>query len=191
MLNLKSKTPDSWIELVNLHLPELLNDHAHCEQKASASAISLINSYPDKDSLVDMLHELAIEEMDHYSQCLTLLRQKKWRLTRMLQDDYVGELRKLMRKSNEQELFIDRLLINGIIEARSCERFDILRKKCIDPELQLFYDSLFASEARHYASFVSIACEYVPKETVMSRLDNLLMSEKEIVERLEIRPRMH
>jgi tRNA-(ms[2]io[6]A)-hydroxylase len=42
-------------------LDSLLNDHAHCEKKAAASALSLIVAYPDKDELVRRLSALAVE----------------------------------------------------------------------------------------------------------------------------------
>ena len=42
MLGLKTATDPSWIHQVELHLEEVLLDHAHCEKKAAASAMAMV-----------------------------------------------------------------------------------------------------------------------------------------------------
>ncbi len=57
---------------------------------------------------------------------------------------------------------MDRLLIAGLIEARSCERFDLLRQHVQDKELAEFYGSLFESEARHHTTYVRLQSSSIP-----------------------------
>ncbi len=47
---LQLPTDPRWVDLASISLGEILTDHAHCEQKAATSCISLIQRYPDKES---------------------------------------------------------------------------------------------------------------------------------------------
>jgi tRNA-(ms[2]io[6]A)-hydroxylase len=79
-----------------------------------------------------------------------------------------------------------------MIEARSCERFKTLWKNLKDEELSSFYHELMISEAGHYKTFLQLAKEYIPEETVMSRWRELLEQEAQIMRSMEIRGnRMH
>ena len=51
MFNLQYNTPAEWVDTVLTDLDTFLVDHAACERKASANAISLIVRYPDKAEL--------------------------------------------------------------------------------------------------------------------------------------------
>ena len=83
------------------------------------------------------------------------------------------------------------LLVAGIIEARSCERFHVLSKHIKDTELAEFYASLFESEARHHTTYTRLAKDFTPDDVVMTRLDELAAAEAEVVMRGEELPRMH
>jgi tRNA 2-(methylsulfanyl)-N6-isopentenyladenosine37 hydroxylase len=86
---------------------------------------------------------------------------------------------------------VDRLLIAGLIEARSCERFDVLRKHIADSELAGFYGSLFESEARHHSTYVRLAKDFASEQEVQARLRELAQAEAEILAEGDERPRMH
>ena len=77
-----------------------------------------------------------------------------------------------MRKQEPQRA-VDRLLVAGLIEARSCERFHVLAEHVKDAELAEFYRSLFESEARHHTTYTRLAKHFAPEADVMSRLDEL------------------
>ncbi len=95
-----------------------------------------------------------------------------------------------------EDPFVDRLLVAAIIEARSCERFklvmDALRVRGDEPALLLFYEDLFASEARHYRTFVDLA-EAVKGDAavVRQRLEGMARAEGELIQRLGTTPTMH
>ena len=42
MLHVKSVSSQRWLGQVDQFLPEILLDHAHCEQKAAATAMDLM-----------------------------------------------------------------------------------------------------------------------------------------------------
>jgi tRNA-(ms[2]io[6]A)-hydroxylase len=65
-------------------------------------------------------------------------------------------------KGDYEEALLDRLLICGLIEARSCERFKLLSESLEDESLQKFYRELMISEAGHYRTFIELAETYVP-----------------------------
>lgn len=46
MLGLKLPTDPRWVNIVESNLPEILTDHAWCEQKAATNAISIVVSNP-------------------------------------------------------------------------------------------------------------------------------------------------
>jgi tRNA-(ms[2]io[6]A)-hydroxylase len=86
---------------------------------------------------------------------------------------------------------IDRLLVASLIEARSCERFDLLARHVEDSELRDFYASLFESEARHHTTYVRMAKHFGDDVDVKQRLEELAALEAEIIHRGDPLPRMH
>jgi tRNA-(ms[2]io[6]A)-hydroxylase len=101
-----------------------------------------------------------------------------------------SRLHELIRKQ-EPLRAVDRLLVAGLIEARSCERFDLLRRNVRDEELAAFYGSLFEAEARHHATYVRLARLFGSEDEVNDRLKELAMAEARIIEEGDPRPRMH
>lgn len=193
MLGLKLPTDPRWLDVAEKNIEEILVDHAYCEQKAASSCISLIIQFPDKDALVDMLTPVVAEEWNHFERVLEQLKKRGYSLGKKRVDEYVVQLAKHERKggSKEQQL-MEKLLINALIEARSCERFKLLWKKLEDDELKKFYYELMVSEAGHYHNFISLAKLYVKEEIVNKRWQELLVIESEIIANLEIRPdRVH
>ncbi|HEY9856615.1 MAG TPA: tRNA-(ms[2]io[6]A)-hydroxylase [Stenomitos sp.] len=190
MTCLKAPTDDRWLEQVLRHPERLLADHAHCEKKAAATAMSLMAKYPDDRVLVRSMLHLAQEELEHFARLYAVLEQRNLPLGYMEQDRYVKELLTLCRPQGVEHT-VDRLLVFSLVEARSCERFVLLAKHLPDPELQALYHELSFSEAGHHQLFVSLAGHYQPKTVVAERLDELTTQEAEILRRLPPGPRMH
>lgn len=190
MTCLKAPTDDRWLEQVLRHPERLLADHAHCEEKAAATALSLIARYPDDRVLVRSMLHLAQEELDHFARLHALLERREIPLGRIEPDRYVKELLALCRPHGVEHL-VDRLLVLSLVEARSCERFVLLARHMPDPELQALYHELSLSEAGHHQLFVSLAGHHLPKASVAERLDELTTREAEILRRLPPGPRMH
>lgn len=190
MLHLQSETQTRWLTQVEQHLEEILIDHAHCEHKAAATAMSLFGSYIEHEELAVAITEIVNEELDHFHQVLAILRRREIRFRRLRPGTYAKKLQELIR-TGEPQRAVDRLLIGGLIEARSCERFDLLRKNIKDEELRNFYDSLFESEARHHSTYVRLAKLFDSPQNVHQRLDELATLEATIIaEGCEL-PRMH
>lgn len=190
MTCLKAPTDERWLNQVLRHPEQLLVDHAHCEQKAAATAMSLIARYPDDRVLVRSMLHLAQEELEHFARLLAVLEARNLSLGRIAPDRYVKELLALGRPHGVEHL-VDRLLVLSLVEARSCERFVLLAKHLPDPELRTLYHELSFSEAGHHQLFVSLAGHYLPKAVVAERLDELTIREAEILLRLPPAPRMH
>jgi tRNA 2-(methylsulfanyl)-N6-isopentenyladenosine37 hydroxylase len=190
MLSLQSASRERWLNQVSLHLPEILIDHAHCEKKAAACAMNLIMAYVDHPELVDELVQIVNEELDHFRQVLALLNQRNIPFSRQLAGGYGRQLNDLVRKF-EPARAIDRFLIASLIEARSCERFALLRDHVADPQLAEFYGSLFESEARHHTTYVRMAKTFGSDEEIRQRLEELSALESEIIHRGDSLPRMH
>ena len=190
MLNLQSESSQRWLKMVEQNLDEILIDHAHCEKKAAGCAMNLIFAYVDNEELCRELSEIVNEELEHFVMVLDLLKKRGIPFRRQKPGSYGRQLNDLVRKS-EPERAIDRLLVASLIEARSCERFDLLRRHVQDSELADFYDSLFESEARHHTTYVRMARYYGSEEAVRRRLEELSALETEIVNRGDPLPRMH
>jgi tRNA-(ms[2]io[6]A)-hydroxylase len=193
ILKLQLPTDPRWVTLVDENLEEILVDHAYCEQKAASSCISLIVQFPERSKLVDTLTPIVAEEWEHFSRVLAQLRKRGYTLGKKRTDTYAVALGKQERKGGRIERqLMDKLLINALIEARSCERFKILWKNLQDEELKQFYYELMASEAGHYVTFIKLAKEYMPEDVVKARWEELLNIEAEIIAGMEVRPdRMH
>lgn len=192
-LGLNLPTDPRWVDIAEKSIEEVLIDHAYCEQKAASSCISLIILFPDKREVVDALTPVVAEEWGHFERVMEQLKKRGYHLGAKRRDEYVHQLSKLERKggSREQQL-VEKLLINALIEARSCERFKLLSQEIQDEELQKFYYELMISEAGHYRNFLELAALYMEPEKVRNRWEELLREEAEIMRDLEVRgDRMH
>lgn len=190
MLHLQSTSTDRWLGQVRDHLPELLIDHAHCERKAASTAMQLMNSYVNDEELSREMMRIVREELEHYELVLDLLQRREIPFRTQRPGPYGRELNALMRP-NEPHRAVDRLLIASLIEARSCERFDLLSRHVEDQELSVFYASLFESEARHHTTYVRLAEHFASRETVRLRLIELSTAEARIIAVGSELPRMH
>jgi tRNA-(ms[2]io[6]A)-hydroxylase len=190
MLHLQCDTSSRWLAQVDADLPSILIDHAHCEKKAAGTALNFIFAYVENIELCREMTEIVREELEHFHMVLSLLEKRSIRFRRLKPSSYGRELNDLVRKQEPQRA-VDRLLVAGIIEARSCERFHVLSEHVTDAELANFYRSLFESEARHHTTYTRLAKAFAPEDEVMSRLDELAAAEAEIITRGEDIPRMH
>ena len=190
MLGLKTPTRPGWIRAAAADPLRVLIDHAHCEKKAAASALSLISKYPARKDLVERMTELAQEELEHFARVVRLVHERGGDLGIDRADIYVNRLRDLVRKIEPHHL-LDRLLVSALIEARSCERFQLLSEAAPDAELRDLYRELLASEAGHYSLFVDLARRFCGKDESEARLEELLVREAEIVSVLGDEALMH
>ncbi|MEZ6136509.1 MAG: tRNA-(ms[2]io[6]A)-hydroxylase [Pirellulaceae bacterium] len=190
MLNLQSTSSDRWLAQVDESLEEILIDHAHCEHKAAATTMSLLGSYIDNRDLCQEMTRIVEEELEHFQLVLDILEARGIRFHRQPPGHYGRELNLLVRP-NEPERAVDRLLVAGLIEARSCERFSLLAEHVADEELAEFYRSLFESEARHHTTYVRLAKQYADEQEVKKRLFELSAAESRIIGRGNPLPRMH
>ena len=188
MLGLKLPTDPRWANLAEHSLEEVLTDHAYCEQKAALSCISLIARYPERERLVDELAPIVTEEWGHFRMVLKALKDRGLKLGHKRKDEYVNELIKIERKSdNQNERLLEELLRFALIEARSCERFRVLSTELESEELRKFYHTFMVAEAGHYRLFLDLAREYMPEEIVKARWQEYLEAEAEIMKNLELR----
>lgn len=193
VLGLELPTDPRWVNIAEKNIHEILIDHAYCEQKAASSCISLIVNYPEKEHLVEALTPVVAEEWSHFERVLEQLRKRGYHLGPQRKDEYVEQLQKIIRKggSREQQL-VEKLLINALIEARSCERFRLLWKEIGDEELSKFYYELMVSEAGHYKNFLALAKQIQDPDTVEKRWREVLAQEAVIIKSMEFRgDRMH
>jgi tRNA-(ms[2]io[6]A)-hydroxylase len=190
MLRLQSATSARWLAQVDAHLDEVLIDHAHCEKKAAGTALNLIFHYVEDRELCREMTAIVAEELAHFHMVLDLLERRGVRFRRLKPSQYGRKLNDLVRKQEPQRA-VDRLLVAGLIEARSCERFQALARHVADAELAEFYRSLFESEARHHAAYTRLAGHFAPPEVVDRRLEELSAAEAAILAEGEPLARMH
>jgi tRNA 2-(methylsulfanyl)-N6-isopentenyladenosine37 hydroxylase len=193
MLGLKLATDPVWVNIAEKTIDEILTDHAYCEQKAASTCISLIIQYPDRTELVEEITPIVAEEWGHFRKVLKELKNRGYRFGRNRVDNYVNELMKFQIKGgSEIDRLIDKLLISGMIEARSCERFRLLSLHIADDDLKKFYHEFMISEAGHYRTFLDLAKLYGGETKVKKRWQEMLDFEAEIMVKREYRgDRMH
>src|SRR4051812_22897078 len=125
MLHLQCDTPERWLAQVDADLPSILIDHAHCEKKAAGTALNLIFAYVENIELCREMTEIVREELEHFHMVLDLLAKRGIRFRRLKPSSYGRELNDLVRKQEPQRA-VDRLLVAGIIEKRTCGRVFVL-----------------------------------------------------------------
>ncbi|EAZ80025.1 tRNA-(ms[2]io[6]A)-hydroxylase [Algoriphagus machipongonensis] len=193
MLHLKLPTDPRWVNIAEMQIEDILTDHAYCEQKAASSCISLILRFFDLPELVDTLTPIVSEEWGHFERVMDQIRKRNMRFGEPRKDEYVMKLQGFVKKGgNRWQQLTEVLLLNALIEARSCERFKLLSKNIEDPELQSFYYELMISEAGHYVTFIELARKYNDPEKVNSRWQEWLTFEAEVLKEIGLRGnRMH
>ncbi len=193
MLGLKLPTDPRWVNLAARSLEEILTDHAYCEQKAASTCISLIQQYPEKTRLVRELAPIVTEEWGHFRQVLREMERCGIALGRQRKDEYVNKLRAEAPKGlSREDSLLEKLLVAGLIEARSCERFRLLSLHLPDPEWKAFYHQFMVSEAGHYRLFLDLAREYFDAGSVSKSWQQWLVKEAEILGSMSPRgERMH
>ena len=193
VLGLELPTDPRWVNIAEKNIRDILIDHAYCEQKAASSCISLIVSYPEKERVVEVLTPVVAEECGHFERVLEELKKRGYSLGFPRKDEYVEKLQQIVKKGgNREQQLVEKLLINALIEARSCERFRLLWKEIGDEELSKFYYELMVSEAGHYKNFLALAKEFMNPDWVELRWREILLQESEIIKTLAVRgDRMH
>ncbi|MEM6965294.1 MAG: tRNA-(ms[2]io[6]A)-hydroxylase [Bacteroidota bacterium] len=192
-LNLDIVVPSSqeWIDAVMADFPAFLQDHADCERKASAMAMSFVAKYPDRVEIIPELIEIGIEELEHFQQVYQLMESKGIPLQHSIgEDPYLKKLLRLCH-SGRKERFLDRLLIASVVETRGAERFRLVAEAQNEKVMHRFYRTLWASEAKHGHVFVKMALNYFDEKMVYDRLEWWIQKEGEIIESLEIRSALH
>lgn len=193
MLHLQLPTDPRWVDVAKMNIKDILVDHAYCEQKAASSCISMIVNFYDFAEVAEVLTPVVAEEWGHFERVMGYLNKRNYALGKPRKDEYVIKLLDFVIKggSRKQQL-VEHLLMNALIEARSCERFKLLSQQIKDEELQIFYHELMISEAGHYVNFIELARKIHDKEKVDARWQEWLAYEAGIIKNLEIRgDRMH
>lgn len=192
MLGLKLPTDPRWVNIVEKNIDEILIDHAHCEQKAASTAISLIVGFPEYTDLVTEMIALVKEEMSHFKLVHDRLIKRGVVLGRDRKDLYVMDLIKFFPKGGSRVTqLVHRLLYAALIEARSCERFRLLSENLEDQDLAKFYKDLMISEANHYTLFLNFAREYGDRKEVDQKWQALLEYEADLMKNLGTKESIH
>jgi tRNA-(ms[2]io[6]A)-hydroxylase len=182
-------TPPQWLEAVRADVDAFLRDHAACERKASAAAMTLASHYRDKERLVSAMVDLACEELGHFRRVYERIVRRGGQLGPDSKDAYVGRMSELVRKGPELYL-LDRLLVAGAVEARGAERFGVLAEN-LGADLGDFYRDFARSEERHADLFVDLAKAYFPAGVVDERLGEVVRAEGQAIAALALRPALH
>lgn len=182
-------TPKGWITAALSQQSLLLIDHANCEKKAAATAMSLLHRHTDQPELMNKMSRLAREELRHFEQVLSLMRKRDIDYIQVTASRYAGALHALVRKRDPERL-VDTLLLGALIEARSCERFAAIAPH-LDAELSKFYFSLLKSESRHFLDYLTLAKSIASVDEVDERLGLLRDCEKELIESEDQELRFH
>ena len=189
-MKLQVPTDAGWLPHALAHFDEVLVDHAHCEKKAAANALSLLQAYPTVPGLPAQMARLAREEAAHLARVLQLMERRGLTLGRDAGDPYAQGLQRLLR-TGAAERQLDRFLVAGIIEARSHERLALLASGLEDAGLQRFYGELAQSEDGHTRLFERLALAVAAPDVVAQRLDALLTAEAALVRALPLRAAVH
>ena len=186
-MQLLHATPRAWVDLAVERFDEVLVDHAHCEKKAAAHALSMLAAFPDVPGLPRAMARLAREEAGHLAQVLALLDRRGLALGRDRGDPYAQGLQAEVRQPARERL-LDRLIVSALIETRSEERLRLLAGGLREPDLRQFYGRLAGAEKGHGELFLRLARR---GEGFAERLEQMLRIEAALVRELPLRPAIH
>src|ERR1051326_5611821 len=107
-LELAAATRPEWVQTVLADLPAFLQDHADCERKASAMAMSFVAKYPDRLEILPELIETGVEELEHFQQIYAHMARRGIPMAKeMKQDPYISALLDLCH-TDPHRRFLDR-----------------------------------------------------------------------------------
>lgn len=190
-IDLKISSSNDWINAVIADFDTFLMDHANCERKASAMALSFVAKYPNRKEILGELIEIGIEELEHFKEVYQIMESRGIMLPHEIgQDLYINRLIAVCRSGREQR-FMDRLLLASLVETRGAERFKLVYENINKSDLKSFYHKLWASEARHGEVFVRMCLNFFDEKSVYKRLGEMIEFEAEILESLPIKAALH
>lgn len=190
-VDLRINSRQEWIDAVMADFDSFLQDHANCERKASAMAMSFVAKFPDRLEIIPELIDTAIEELDHFKAVYEIMQTRGIKLPKeMGPDPYVNKLIEHCR-SGREDRFMDRLLLASLVETRGAERFRLVYENLDDKALKEFYHNLWASEAKHGETFIRMALNYFDESDVGRRMDELNLMESEVIDSLPIKAALH
>lgn len=190
-VDLRVNSPTQWVDAVMNDFNTFLQDHANCERKASAMAMSFVAKYPNRVEIIPELIETALEEMEHFRDVYAIMEKRGVMLPHEIsQDHYVKQLLDYCRSARE-ERFLDRLLLASVIECRGAERFQLVAGALEDEVLKKFYKRLWTSEAKHGNIFVKMALNYFNQDEIYVRLNELNEIEADVLNSLPIKAALH
>ncbi|NOT36089.1 MAG: tRNA-(ms[2]io[6]A)-hydroxylase [Saprospiraceae bacterium] len=190
-LDLRVESSTEWLNAVLNDFNTFLQDHADCERKASAMAMSLVAKYPDRSFIHNELIDTAIEELEHFKMVYELMQSRGVPFSSNIQEDpYIKNLNRQMHSGGDKR-FMDYLLIGSLFETRGAERFRLIEENLSDPDYKKFYKMLWTSEAKHGHIYINMALHYFPEEIVYDRMEWWIDREAEVVNALPIRAALH
>lgn len=191
-IELAYDSSQEWLDAVMADFDSFLIDHADCERKASAMAMSMVARYPDRPEIIPELIETGIEELEHFRDVFAIMQERGLNLPQsMAKDPYIHELLPLTHGGTSESRFLSNLLLGSVVECRGCERFRMVSEALEDEKLKRFYKVLWASEAKHGNIYVEMALNYFDEKTVYARLEEIMDFEATVVQGLEIRAALH
>lgn len=190
-LELAQDSSKEWLDTVMADFDSFLQDHADCERKASAMAMSFVAKYPNRKEIIPELIDTAVEEIEHFRDVYKVMEKRNLSLNHEIrQDVYVKQLLDKCR-SGREERFLDRLLLASIIECRGAERFRLIAEALEEADLKEFYKRLWISEAKHGNIFIKMAMNYFKEEDIYKRLEELNILEGEVMMGLPLKAALH
>ena len=188
-VELLCETSPEWLRFALAHFDEVLVDHAHCEKKAAAHALSMLAAFPDVPGLPRAMARLAREEAGHLAKVIALLESRGLSLGRDPGDPYAQGLQALVRQPRSERL-LDQLLVSALIELRSRERLQLLADNLPERHLRDFYEELAQAEDGHGMLFLRLARKVAP-DGLEGRLAFLAREEARLVRELPMRAAIH
>lgn len=185
---LPCETPAAWLDEALRQPTVLLIDHANCEKKAAATAMSLLYRYSEHTELLRKMAQLAREELLHFEQVVNIIAERGIDYIHLGPSRYAGGLREHLRK-DAKHILVDTLIVGAFVEARSCERFAKIAP-LLDPQLSKFYRSLLKSEARHYQDYLALAALYSDTD-ISADVARFREVERDLIERPDPQFRFH
>jgi tRNA-(ms[2]io[6]A)-hydroxylase len=189
VLHVATPPHSAWLAACLGDVAALLSDHAHCERKAAASALSMISRVPQDAVTVTAMAALAREEAGHLSRVHKAMLQRGYGMQPDRKDEYVLALRARVARGKQEQL-VDELLVCALIELRSAERLALLGEALPDVELRRMYQELATAEDGHASLFVERARFHAPHD-VDARLAAWLAHEGAVMRALPGSARIH
>ena len=191
MLQNLPQSSTEWLATVMADFDAFLLDHAACERKASAMAMSFVMRYPDRTQILDPMILLARGELTHFHRVFRICIERGFPVSKDTKDPYVNGLLKLTRNGRDENSWTGWCSQRSWRACAATNGLDGSQRPFRPGISKTSTPRLRAQKSGMQRIFLDTAEGYFDKDRIQERLKFFLKAEAELLPKIPLRAALH